>query len=163
MTAADSAGRLRDAVVRVRATARRASAGFFADQAPQSAAAISYYALLSLFPLAILMVTAFSLVADDAVARARVIDLVLTNVPLREEQGRRELEELLVSATAESGGFGVAGALGLLFAAGGVMGPCARRSTARGASKIRGRSPRPRPSTCCSCSSSGRSSPSRSP
>jgi len=42
MTAADSAGRLRDAVVRVRATARRASAGFFADQAPQSAAAISY-------------------------------------------------------------------------------------------------------------------------
>jgi len=85
MTAADSAGRLRDAVVRVRATARRASAGFFADQAPQSAAAISYYALLSLFPLAILMVTAFSLVADDAVARARVVDLVLTNVPLREE------------------------------------------------------------------------------
>ncbi len=68
------------------------------------------------------MVTAFSLVADDAVARARVIDLVLTNVPLREEQGRRELEELLVSATAESGGFGVAGAFGLLFAAGGVMG-----------------------------------------
>ncbi len=122
MTSADVAGSLRGAAVCVRATARRAIAGFFADGAPQSAAAISYYALLSLFPLAILMVTAFSLIADDAVARARVIDLVLANLPLREEQGRREIEELLVSVTEESGGFGLAGALGLLFAASGVMG-----------------------------------------
>lgn len=105
-----------------RETTSRAVGGFFDDHAPQSAAAISYYALFSLFPLAILSVVVFGLVIDDASARARVIDFVLANVPLRENQGRRELQEVLMSVTRGSRGFGLAGALGLVLAASGVMG-----------------------------------------
>ncbi|MFP5362515.1 MAG: YihY/virulence factor BrkB family protein [Thermoleophilia bacterium] len=102
--------------------ARRAVAEFFEDGCPQRAAAISYYSLLSLFPLAIVLVAVFGIVADDDAARRRVIEFVLDNVPLREDRGRADLEELLQSVTAAGGGFGALGVLGLLFAASAVMG-----------------------------------------
>ena len=78
--------------------------------------------LVSLFPLAILLVAVFGLIADDDAARRRVIDLVLDNVPLREDRGRADLEELLQSVTSASRGFGIVGVAGLLFAASAVMG-----------------------------------------
>jgi membrane protein len=105
-----------------RTVARRAAVEFFDDHCPQRAAAISYYALLSLFPLAILLAATFGLVVDDEAARMRVIAFVLDNVPLREEAGARQLEELLRSVTAQGGGFGIAGAAGLVFTATTVMG-----------------------------------------
>ena len=95
---------------------------FFDDGCPQRAAAISYYSLLSLFPLAILLVAIFGVVADDSAARERVIEFVLDNVPLREDRGRADLEELLSAVTGASGGFGIFGVAGLLFAASAVMG-----------------------------------------
>jgi membrane protein len=104
------------------ALARRAFGEFFEDGCPQRAAAISYYALLSLFPLAIVLVAGFGLVVDDEAARRRVIEFVLDNVPLREDRGESDLEELLRSVTAAGGGFGVVGIAGLLFAASAVMG-----------------------------------------
>lgn len=94
---------------------------FFDDGCPQRAAAISYYSLLSLFPLAIVLVAIFGIVVDDDAARRRVIGFVLDNVPLREDRGRADLEELLRAVT-ERGGFGIFGVAGLLFAASAVMG-----------------------------------------
>ncbi len=104
------------------ALAGRALGEFFDDGCPQRAAAISYYSLLSLFPLAIVLVAVFGLVADDDAARQRVIEFVLDNVPLREDRGRADLEQLLASVTSASGGFGIFGGAGLLFAASAVMG-----------------------------------------
>ena len=95
---------------------------FFDDGCLQRAAAISYYSLLSLFPLTIVLVAIFGVVADDSAARQRVIEFVLDNVPLREDRGRADLEELLSAVTAASGGFGIFGVAGLLFAASAVMG-----------------------------------------
>lgn len=100
----------------------RAVKGFFEDNGPQFAAGISYYGLFSLFPLAILMVAAFGLVVDDDAARRQVIDVVLENVPLREERGRSELENVLINVTRDSSGFGVLGVIGLVLAASAVMG-----------------------------------------
>jgi len=93
---------------------------FFADGCPQRAAALSYFTLFSLFPLAILSVVAFGVVVDDDAARDRVISLVLERIPVG--AGREELERVLRSVTAQVGGFGLVGLVGLLFAAGGVMG-----------------------------------------
>ena len=95
---------------------------FFEDGCPQRAAAISYYSLLSLFPLSILVVAIFGVVVDDSAARQRVIEFVLDNVPLREDRGRADLEELLSAVTTASGGFGIFGIAGLLVAASAVMG-----------------------------------------
>ncbi|MBW3653482.1 MAG: YihY/virulence factor BrkB family protein, partial [Actinobacteria bacterium] len=115
-------GKISHATRLAMALAGRGVSEFFEDGCPQRAAAISYYSLLSLFPLAIVLVAVFGLVADDAAARQQVIEFVLDNVPLREDRGRADLEELLNSVTAASGGFGIFGVAGLLFAASAVMG-----------------------------------------
>lgn len=95
---------------------------FFADGCPQRAAAISYYGLFSLFPLVILLVAIFGLVVDSDEARRRVVDFVLRELPLQPEEGQRRIEELLATASAGVGGFGVVGLAGLVFSASGVMG-----------------------------------------
>ena len=111
-----------DARRRAAAVAGRSIREFFDDGCLQRAAAISYYTLLSLFPLAIVLVAAFGLVFDDEAARRRIIEVMLDNLPLREDGGRGDLEQLLRSVTAASGGFGVVGAGSLLLAASAVMG-----------------------------------------
>lgn len=103
-------------------TLGRAVQAFFRDNGPQYAAALSYYGLFSLFPLAILTVTVFGLIVDDEAARTQVIDFVLENVPLREDAGRSDLETVLTNVTRSTGGFGLFGAIGLVFAASAVMG-----------------------------------------
>ena len=115
-------GRISRATRTCVALVRRGVGEFFEDGCPQRAAAISYYSLLSLFPLAIVLVAVFGLVVDDDAARRRVIGFVLDNVPLREDRGRADLEELLRAVTSASQGFGILGAAGLLFAASAVMG-----------------------------------------
>jgi membrane protein len=88
----------------------------------QRAAAISYFAVLSLFPLAILAVAVFGLVFHDHGVRDRIIDFLLDNLPLRRGEGRAQLRDVLTTVTGEAEGFGAVGAVGLLFAASGVMG-----------------------------------------
>jgi len=95
---------------------------FFQDGMPQRAAAISFYALFSVFPLAILCVAVLGLVANNLQVRAQVISFLLDNLPLSADQGRRQLERLLYQVTRDVAGFGLLGSLTLLFAASGVMG-----------------------------------------
>jgi membrane protein len=111
----------RDALRRAGELARRAVREFFADRCPLIAAAISYYALFSLFPLTILVVSGLALVLEDANAREEVIDFVVRNLPLRPGEGRRELSDLLQSVTSGAAGFGVVGAIGLAVAASGLI------------------------------------------
>ncbi len=96
--------------------------GFFQDGMPQRAAAISFYALFGLFPIAILCVAVLGLVANDNEVRSRVVFFLLDNLPLTEQEGRRQLEQLLFQVTRDVEGFGIVGILTLLFAASGVMG-----------------------------------------
>jgi membrane protein len=107
--------RVRGALRRPTTLLRRAVSEFFADGCTQRAAAISYFTLFSLFPLAILSVAVVGLVVDDDAARGRVITLVLDAVPLG--AGRRELDEILRTVTAQVEGFGLVGLGGLLIAA----------------------------------------------
>jgi membrane protein len=95
---------------------------FFTDNMPQRAAAISFYALFSVFPLAILSVAVLGIVANDTDVRRQVVDFLLDNLPLTADQGRRQLERLLLQVTRDVAGFSVLGVLTLLFAASGVMG-----------------------------------------
>ncbi|MDQ3608420.1 MAG: YihY/virulence factor BrkB family protein [Actinomycetota bacterium] len=109
-------------VRRAGAAAEGALSGFFAKGCPKLAAAISYYALLALFPLAIIIVAVAGLVIDNDSARARVIEAILDRVPLSTDAGRIELEDLLGTVTASSGTTGAFGLVFLLVAASGVMG-----------------------------------------
>jgi membrane protein len=109
-------------VRRAGAAAEGALSEFFAKGCPKLAAAISYYALLALFPLAIIIVAAAGLVIDNDSARARVIEAILDRVPLSAGAGRVELEDILATVTASSGATGAFGLVFLLVAASGVMG-----------------------------------------
>jgi membrane protein len=95
---------------------------YFDDRGPQLAAAIAYYGLFAVFPLTILLVALFGLFAGGSEIRDEVVDVVVDNVPLREEGGRRELESILRDVTSNAEAFGVIGIAGLAFSASGLMG-----------------------------------------
>lgn len=95
---------------------------FFADGCTKLAAAMAYYALFALFPLAILAVTAFGLIASSEAARADTIDAVLDLIPLREDRGRAELEQLLTDVTEDAQVSGAIGLVTLVISASGAMG-----------------------------------------
>jgi len=124
---------------RLPALTERTLARFFNHRDTQIAAAISYYALLSIFPLAIVMVAVFGIVVDDQAARQRVIDFLLRNLPLDEQAGRRDLEELLAGVTRNAGALSVIGAAGLVLTASGLMG--AIRNGLNGAWEVKDRRP----------------------
>lgn len=114
--------RLRTAASRTGRLLQRAIGEFFEDGCPQRAAAISYYALLSLFPMAILTVAGIGLFLDDQRARDRVVETVLEQLPLREDAGAADIESLLREITSQGAAFSAVGAFTLLLAASGVIG-----------------------------------------
>src|SRR5205809_8112503 len=62
----------------------RAVKGYSADGCGQKAAAISYFGLLSLFPLVLFAVSFIGIVAPESSLRERVVDAVLDNIPLEQ-------------------------------------------------------------------------------
>lgn len=74
-----------------------------------SAAAMSYYALLSLFPVAIVLAAIAGLVFDQQSAHRDAVDFLLENLPLSEDEGTREEVNQIVSGVTRS-----AGTLGLI-------------------------------------------------
>ena len=117
-----SGSRLSHAWSRFQQLVDRSVTDFFRDGCTQRAAAISFYALFSLFPLAMLAATIMGLIVSDAEARTRVVNFVLDNLPLAEAKARHDLEVLLLNVTRNVAGFGLLGLATLLFAASGVMG-----------------------------------------
>lgn len=91
---------------------------YTADNCSIYAAAIAYYAIFSVIPLAILTLA----VAGLLVPESRVVDFVFEQLPLEESISVRENVETIVSRTAELSGFGLAfGTLALLWTASGVF------------------------------------------
>ena len=113
--------RARAAWMRVRALAARSVPEFFADGCPQRAAAMSFYALLALFPLAILCVAVFGLIASEGEARRQVVSFLLDNLPLERGEGRDRLNSLLAGVTESGGAVGALGLAGLVISASGLM------------------------------------------
>lgn len=96
--------------------------GFFAHGCTQRAAAISFYALFSIFPIAILCVAVLGIVKHDDTARRQVVNFLLDRLPLTQDQGRRQLERAMLQVTRDITGFSVLGVFTLIFAASNVMG-----------------------------------------
>jgi membrane protein len=95
---------------------------FARNHCPQLAASISYYALLSIFPAAILMVAIFGFVIGDDKARTEVVDFLFENLPVSEGQGRQDLKRIVDGVTSNTGALGVVGLLGVLYSASALMG-----------------------------------------
>jgi membrane protein len=132
MTARDQADGRR-AIERLRARAghalgraakltERSVDAFFRHRCPPLAAGISYYALFSVFPAAIVMVAIFGLVIGDDQARADVVDFLFDSLPLSGDQGRRDLEQVVQGVTRNPGTLGLVGLVVLLYSASALMG-----------------------------------------
>jgi membrane protein len=92
----------------------------FRDRCPQYAASISFHVLFSLFPLTILLVSIFGLVLQDDDLRARVVDELLSVLPVSvsgEEDVRRTIEQIASPLSA----IGLVSLIALLWGASGMM------------------------------------------
>ena len=92
------------------------------DRIHRDAAQVGFFAVLSFVPLALLLVAAFGLVADDAEVRERVVRTVFENVPLSAEDDRARLEATVIDALKGAGRIGVFSVLLLIVAGSGIMG-----------------------------------------
>jgi len=90
---------------------------FQEDNSLQTAAAIAYYALFSLFPLLIFLAGVTGLFLNER-AQASIVDAVLRAVPLDSQEGRRTVQNAVHSiAQPGSLALGIAGLLGMAWAA----------------------------------------------
>jgi len=77
--------------------------GFRDDHATRLAAAISYYALFSLIPLTIFIVSVFGFVLRNGTVQKDVIDQILSFLPLSETSGRSSVETAINNVKSISG------------------------------------------------------------
>jgi membrane protein len=114
-------GRLRATVQHSTALAKRSVSEFRDDRCSQSAAAISYHVLFSVFPMAILSVAILGLVLRQPGVRHDFIADVVRQLPLT-GTGRSQVSRLVTSVSNSSvSAVGLVGVAGLLWSASGVM------------------------------------------
>ena len=100
----------------------RACLEFVDDRGHRDAAQISFFAVLSFVPLAMLLVGAFGLFFEDEEIRRRVVEAVFENVPLSQEEDRARLERTVDDALDNTGRLGPISVLLLIVSGSGVMG-----------------------------------------
>lgn len=104
----------------------RAGHAFRLAQGTVYAAAISYYAVFSLFPLLIFLVDIFGLVVRNPAVQLRVTDMIAAQIPA-EVNLRQEVERTVVEvANANSGLVGIAALVGLAWTASAMFGALRR-------------------------------------
>jgi membrane protein len=86
------------------------------------AAAISYYALFSLFPLLIFMVSIFGIFLQSSSLQKDLIDKVLEFIPLSSDQGRNEVSQAIDAIAGISIPLSMVGLLGLAWSASALFG-----------------------------------------
>jgi membrane protein len=115
-------GRAGHAVGRAAKLTERSIDAFFKHRCSQLAASISYYALLSLFPAAIVTAAIFGIVIGDDEARSEVVEFLFDTLPLSGDEGRRDLEGAVDGVTRNTETLGLIGLVGLLYSASALMG-----------------------------------------
>ena len=102
---------------------KHAATVYGAEHCSSYAAAIAYYTLLALFPLAVFAVSlAGYLLRGDIQAQERIIDLILNNLPLDSQTGREQLREQLAVVTQGRVGLGLLGLIGTAYSASALFG-----------------------------------------
>jgi membrane protein len=101
----------------------RAVKSYGKDHGSSFAAGIAYYALLSIFPLAVFAVTlAGYVLRNDPDAQQRMINALLENLPLSGTEGRADLEKALAAVTSGRAGLGLLGLVGAAYSASSLFG-----------------------------------------
>ena len=105
---------------------RDAAQRFLKDECPQLAAAISYYALFSVFPLIIFLTGMAGVLLQDSDTQDRVIEEVLKNIPFDEGEGRDSVSDAVRGVSHGGAAIGILGLLGMAWAGSAVFGAVRR-------------------------------------
>lgn len=100
--------------------ARRSLSEFSDDQCSQHAASLAYHVLFSLFPLAIVLAGASSVVLHATGSQGNVVDTIVGQLPLS-ESGDAQIRKLLLGATSSTASLGLIAIVGLIYSASGMM------------------------------------------
>jgi membrane protein len=93
----------------------RAVKGFTGDKSNIAAAGITYFALLSIFPLLLLALGVFGFFVTDPEDQRQLVDRLINELPLDADSGRDDLEQTITSIASARGALGIFGLLGLLY------------------------------------------------
>lgn len=105
---------------------RDAAQRFLKDDCPQLAAAISYYALFSVFPLLIFLTGMAGIILQDRESQDRVIDELLKNIPFNEGEGRDTVTDAVRGVSRGGAAIGILGLLGMAWSGSAVFGAVRR-------------------------------------
>jgi membrane protein len=95
--------------------------GYARSHSALYAAAIAYYVLFSIVPIAILAFSIFGIVLRDEQRRDEIVDYVLDQLPLTQTEGRSDVEEILNSVQSVSGTIAIIGLVVALWTASAVF------------------------------------------
>ena len=98
---------------------RRAGGSLAASAGTRDAAQLAFFAIVSFPAVLLMLVWGFSTALDDATVRERIVDSIVEALPLAEDAGRREVEQILDGIAAGAGGLGWIGAASLAYSASG--------------------------------------------
>ncbi|MEM7030914.1 MAG: YihY/virulence factor BrkB family protein [Chloroflexota bacterium] len=94
---------------------------FVAHRALDAAAGIAYYAIFSLFPLLIILVTTLGAVLNPVLVQVEIVKLIQEFFPFSETVASELVSQNLQVITASSGSIGIFAAVGLLWAGSNVF------------------------------------------
>lgn len=95
--------------------ALRTVSGFTADRCTISAAGITYFALISIFPLALVGLSVAGFIYSDEADQERLIETILDNLPIDEGRGRDDLATVITSIVEARGTLGFLGIASALY------------------------------------------------
>lgn len=107
--------RLRTLAPKAAEIALRTGSGFTADRCGIAAAGITYFALISIFPLALVGLSIAGFVFSSDADQQRLLDAVMERLPIQEGGGRSDLAGVINSIVAARGTLGVAGIISGLY------------------------------------------------
>ncbi len=92
------------------------------DRCSHMAAAISYYALFSIFPLLIFLVSILGIFLQNSGLQEDLVDAVLDLIPLTEDEGQSDVRDAIGGVAGISAPLSIVGLLGLAWSASALFG-----------------------------------------
>ncbi|MGD9934271.1 MAG: YihY/virulence factor BrkB family protein [Dehalococcoidia bacterium] len=100
----------------------RAAKGYGADHCAVFAGGVTYFALVSLFPLTLFAMSVTGFVFQDSAEQQKLVDNLLDALPIDQASGRGDLEDVIGAVVDARGTLGIIGLLGAAYSASALFG-----------------------------------------
>ncbi len=95
--------------------ALRTVSGYSADRCGIAAAGITYFALISIFPMALVALSVAGFVFSSEADQQRLVNSIMDNLPIDEAGGRQDLQDVIDTVVDARGTIGIIGILSAIY------------------------------------------------